>query len=147
MSRNIKDATPELRLLWEQIKDWTDGKRYVIITNVLRLRGVQAAYYAQGRAPLAEVNRLRKLVGLPPLTFLENTRRITNAKPGQSAHERQKDGFVHAFDIGVIDLKTKGYLDEAKYYNAVRSLIKVPLVEIKWDRPHIQIVGSIARIK
>lgn len=147
MSRNIKDATPELRLLWEQIKDWTDGKRYVIITNVLRLRSVQAAYYAQGRASLAEVNQLRKLVGMPPLTFLENTKRITNAKPGQSAHERQKDGFVHAFDIGVIDLKTKGYVDEAKYYNAVRSLIKVPLVEIKWDRPHIQIVGSIARIK
>lgn len=147
MSRNIKDATPELQLLWKQIKDWTDGKRYVVITNVLRPHGVQAAYYAQGRSPLAEVNRLRKLVAMPPLTFLENTKRVTNAKPGQSAHERQRDGFAHAFDIGVIDLKTKGYVDEAKYYNMVRSLIKVPLVEIKWDRPHIQIVGSIDRIK
>lgn len=147
MSRNIKDATPELQLLWEQIRNWTDGKRYVIITNVLRPRGVQAAYYAQGRLPLIEVNRLRKLVGMPALTFLENTKRVTNAKPGQSAHERQKDGFAHAFDIGVIDFKTKGYVSEAKYYNAVRSLIKVPLVEIKWDRPHIQIVGSINRLK
>lgn len=147
MSRNIKDATPELQLLWTQIKDWTDGKRYVILTNVLRPRSVQAAYYAQGRLPLTEVNRLRKLVSMPPLTFLENTKRVTNAKPGQSAHERQKDGFAHAFDIGVIDLKTKGYISEAKYYNMVRSLIKTPLVEIKWDRPHIQIVGSIDRIK
>lgn len=57
------------------------------ITQSRRLREQQAAYYAQGRFPLADVNKLRNVIGLAALTVGENQRKVTNAAPGQSMHE------------------------------------------------------------
>lgn len=57
------------------------------ITQSRRSREQQAAYYAQGRFPLTDVNKLRNVVGLPALTTGENQRTVTNAAPGQSMHE------------------------------------------------------------
>lgn len=57
------------------------------ITQSRRSREQQAAYYAQGRFPLADVNKLRNVVGLPAIMEGENRRTVTNAAPGTSMHE------------------------------------------------------------
>lgn len=46
----------------------------------------QTAYFAQGRKPLTEVNRLRREAGLLPISTRENKHPITLAGPEQSAH-------------------------------------------------------------
>lgn len=57
------------------------------ITQSRRSRELQAAYWAQGRHPLNEVNALRRAVGLTALTTGENQRKVTNAPPGTSMHQ------------------------------------------------------------
>ena len=57
------------------------------ITQGVRDGIEQIALYAQGRQPLAEVNRLRKLACLVPLHAHENDYPVTNAKPGFSFHQ------------------------------------------------------------
>lgn len=46
----------------------------------------QNALYAQGRAPLYEVNMQRQRVGWQPITELENKKIVTKARGGQSKH-------------------------------------------------------------
>jgi len=48
---------------------------------------LQAALYAQGRFPLADVNKLRNALNLTALTVGENQRTVTNNPPGTSMHE------------------------------------------------------------
>jgi len=57
------------------------------ITQSRRSRELQSAYYAQGRHPLGEVNRLRGAVDLAPIAAGENQRTVTNAPPGTSMHQ------------------------------------------------------------
>ena len=73
---------------------------------------VQRAYYAQGRQPLAEINRLRTLAGLPLLGTTEAGRIITKAQPGQSAH-----GFLpaRAFDVLLLNPNGTANWNEAGY--------------------------------
>ena len=61
----------------------TAGLRYTV-TETLRTPEVQAAYYAQGRKPLAEVNELRKKAGLYLLTEAEGKKIVTQTM--RSAH-------------------------------------------------------------
>jgi len=63
---------------------------------------LQAAYYAQGRALLDQVNSLRAGVGLAPITAAEN-KVVTRAQPGYGWHE-----YALAFDAAPID---KGVID------------------------------------
>lgn len=46
----------------------------------------QTAYFAQGRRPLDEVNRLRRKAGLHRISAHENRHPITSAGPYESAH-------------------------------------------------------------
>jgi hypothetical protein len=64
----------------------------VCVIETLRTAETQAAYYAQGREPLARVNALREKAGLYLLTNAENANKITNAK--HSVHQ----------DAGAIDM-------------------------------------------
>ena len=59
------------------------GYRYKIL-EALRTPLVQAAYYAQGRKPLEEINRLRKKAGLYLIDAEEGKKIIT--KTMESAH-------------------------------------------------------------
>lgn len=52
------------------------GIKYYI-NETLRDPEVQRAYFAQGRAALADVNELRKKAGLWPLTEAENDKKVT----------------------------------------------------------------------
>ena len=55
------------------------------ITQGLRDGITQTALYAQGRQPLDEVNRLRRLACMPPITDDQN-HEVTNARDGFSWH-------------------------------------------------------------
>ncbi len=59
------------------IKGCKDKGIDVIITCTARDFKEQVALYAQGRQPLAEVNRLRKIVGWVGLTEQQNSKRVT----------------------------------------------------------------------
>jgi len=105
-SRKISD-------LHEDIKDkataFLDACRHagveLIVTCTMRSNAEQEALYAQGRKPLDEVNRLRKLAGLSALTG--KPRIVTNAKPGQSKHNSGR-----AFDVVLLDDAGKPVWDD-----------------------------------
>lgn len=50
------------------------------LAETYRSPEVQRAYYAQGRQPLAEINRLRKLAGIPPIGAQEAARIIISSE-------------------------------------------------------------------
>lgn len=71
----------------------------IIITDTLRTQAEQAALYAQGRLSVAEVNRLRRIVGLAGITQSQN-RIVTNARHANTSWH----GYGLAFDIAVTDI-------------------------------------------
>ena len=80
INRNIDALRPELaaaaRYFLERCE--REGPAALVIETD-RSQAVQDAYYAQGRRPLAEVNRLRSAAGLYPIKERENTA-VTNAR-------------------------------------------------------------------
>lgn len=87
-SRKLEDLHPLVKLKVERFLEACkhDGID-VLITCTYRSAKEQEALYAQSREPLANVNKKRKIVGLSPITEIENKRKVTNAKAGQSMHE------------------------------------------------------------
>lgn len=78
MSRRIDMLQPAMQVVVREFCRRLDeaGIRYTI-TETYRDQQTQDAYYAQGRAPLEHVNRLRKAAGLWPIDEEENSRCIT----------------------------------------------------------------------
>ncbi len=152
-SRSIIDAVKPLQEAWNWLaQEWP--KRFpeaprVILVEVFRPSAVQRAYYAQGRQPLAIVNKLRQEAGLEPIAERGNNR-ITNAKPGQSRHERWP---AEAFDIGFV--KNKLMVWDAANYGRAAAIIHEKFPAIIWgadwdndgqttderfvDSPHFQV--------
>ena len=81
----IELIKPEVRPLFEAFLAALDkyGLRYRVL-ETLRTVEVQEAYYAQGRKPLQEINRLRQKLGLYLLEEAEGRRIITRTM--QSIH-------------------------------------------------------------
>ena len=111
-----------------------------------RPANVQLAYFAQGREPLAEINRLRHLAGLAPIGPQEAGKVITKARPGQSPH-----GFLpsRAFDVqmlkpdGSVDWSDAPYLAFAAYVKRAAAKLKVAVSQgAYWphfkDFPHCE---------
>lgn len=79
------------------------------LTSVARLTKEQFALYAQGREELVLVNMYRKIAGLPPITKVENSRKITWTL--KSDHLIDLDDHLEwndksrAFDIVILDGK------------------------------------------
>lgn len=121
MSRDLNMATPFMKSFAEDIikaaKDELDMT--VIVTSVDRTFQLQMALYAQGRQTLAEVNLLRKGVGLPPITAKDNkqvtwtmaSKHIINLLDMDSTNDKSK-----AIDLGII-INGK-YLSEDKDMDA-----------------------------
>lgn len=77
-SRNIDDLKPELALKYREfLARCQSAGLDVIITCTSRTVQEQHALYAQGRSSLSEVNRLRAVCGLGPITEQANTRCVT----------------------------------------------------------------------
>ena len=144
-NRDIKDAVPRLQKLWAHIaKEWP--KAYPndpmpFLTEVHRSRELQLAYYAQGRDPLARVNSQRRLVGLAQITEDENRRTVTNAKPGQSKHQR-----LPSEAIDIMFAKGKVLLNDARLYEQLYRMAMDFDPKIDWgghfrfvDKPHFEV--------
>ncbi|MDR0878951.1 MAG: M15 family metallopeptidase [Treponema sp.] len=91
--RDIDKLNPEMAKRVRAFLEFCKKEKIgVCVIETLRTAGTQAAYYAQGRRPLAEVNALRQKAGLYQLTEKENLKKVTDA-----THSVHQDG-------GAIDL-------------------------------------------
>lgn len=70
-----------------------ESKVKVRLTETLRTQSLQEMYYAQGRKPLDELNRMRLAEGFYPLGSSENLKIITNAD-GVRYRSRHQDGMA-----------------------------------------------------
>lgn len=113
------------------------------LNETSRSEALQTAYFAQGRQPLAEINRLRKLAGQPAIGAAEGKLKITKARYGQSAHNFLP---ARALDIKFLDehgnyvQDEKPYRDFAKYMLAAATELGI---QITWggtfnDLPHFE---------
>lgn len=103
LSNSIEDLDPDLALCYEEAKaDWKrdyPAGPWPELNETRRSEAVQNAYYARGRASVAEVQRLYKAAGLYGIGPIEATKWATNAKYGQSAHNASPDEYASAFDV------------------------------------------------
>lgn len=112
MSRLITDLIPPMQVLFHQFRMGCDeaGLAFVV-TRTLATLAEQTAYYAKGRQPLEEVNKLMRLAGLGAITAKEN---IVVTKTMNSRHLGMKhdhllvktnpewEGKSLAFDIALL---------------------------------------------
>lgn len=144
-TRNIKDAHPRLQKVWAFVQaEWpkrypTDLKPF--LTEVYRSPDIQQALYAQGRRPVKEVNSLRRAAGLEQIDEVENRKTVTNAKPGQSKHQRKP---AEAIDIWFA--RGKQLVDDTRLWNQLAAMMKEADPGIFWggnfksvDKPHFEI--------
>jgi peptidoglycan L-alanyl-D-glutamate endopeptidase CwlK len=104
MEKTIEKLNPVLKdkLLALRAKAAARGIEFVV-TSAVRTEAEQMALFAQGRQPLAEVNRLRRVAGLSPLKEPQNRRIVTRVLT--SAHL-----FGLAFDVAVLARNAAGAL-------------------------------------
>jgi len=97
----FKQMTPALQELYEPfyLAMFEAGLSFEL-NEVLRTPDRQKAYYAQGRTYLTEVNRLRKIAGLYPISAPENEYKVTWTM--DSRHFAGPDGRARAFDIRLL---------------------------------------------
>ena len=148
-NRDIKLADPLLQEAFTYLEQqWTelhpdDPKPF--LSQVFRPKSMQDAYFAQGRKGLHEVNELRKLAGLAPITAKENLKTVTNAPSGKSKHEKKP---AQAFDIAFVQKGSKTVLDwTPRLFAQAADIIKNKFPTVKWggdwkrfpDRPHFEV--------
>ena len=150
-SNKITDLHPLL------VQVYTEAKAAYIAAHVGGLRpqlgetsrpgNVQAAYYAQGRQPLAAINQLRHIAGLAPVGTAEAGRIITKAQPGQSAHNFLP---ARAFDVqmvtpgGAVDWSDGPYIAFAGYVKVAAAKLNIAVSQgAYWPRfkdfPHCEL--------
>jgi hypothetical protein len=116
LNRSLEDAHIDLQLSYAEAKAQfhKDNPTWprVQLNETQRSMAVMTAYYAQGRKPLAEVNRLRELAGLEKIGAAEGKRKVTNSLPGTSPHGKKPSG---AIDVVMIDRHTGVALYDPKY--------------------------------
>lgn len=77
-STKITDLTPAMQTLYKKfVKAMKEASLEFKVTCTARDIKEQKALYAQGRESLENTNSLRKKAGLPPITAVENKRKVT----------------------------------------------------------------------
>lgn len=145
-SRSLDDLHPLLaqayRAARDQFHQQFPNLPQPFVTCTYRSQAEQAALYAQGRQPLAEINRLRKLAGMLPTNATEGGRRVTNAQPGQSAHNFKP---ALAFDVAFITTDQKVDWNESLFQRFAPLVLSHRQTEWggSWtgfkDTPHFQL--------
>ena len=156
MKPNLDDMHVVLRERYEAFKLAADQLADVPyqVNCILRTFAEQTALHAQGRKPLAEVNRLRKLANMPwMITEAENKNKVTWTM--NSKHYADATGKVRAFDVVVLkngrtpswDLKWDGDKDNiADYEELARCAEMVGLIaggHAFGDWPHMQLPDDV----
>jgi hypothetical protein len=119
MSRNLDMATPYMKWFAETliVRAASELLLLVIVTDVDRNYKVQMALYAQGRQSIEEVNLLRKVAELAPITEKDNRKRVTWTMA--SKHIIRLDDTIadndksRAVDFGILD-KSGRYVGDVK---------------------------------
>lgn len=149
-SNKITDLNADLAAVYSEAKAaylaaYPGGLR-PRLGETYRPMNVQAAYFAQGRQPLAAINALRHIAGLAPIGSVEAGRVITKAQPGQSAHNFYP---ARAFDVqllkptGDVDWSDAPYLVFAGFVKAAASKLGIAVSQgAYWPRfkdlPHTE---------
>jgi peptidoglycan L-alanyl-D-glutamate endopeptidase CwlK len=80
MSAKISDLIPSVAdAATKAIQDMLDRHVPHAVTSTLRTLAEQEALFAQHRRPLSDVNSLRLIAGMKPITDAENSYIVTNA--------------------------------------------------------------------
>jgi len=109
MSRDVKRATPFMQWFIPELINqvWGVLGIKIFVIDIDRDYKVQVAYYAQGRQPVDEVNILRRHVGLPPITSVQNKKKITWTMASKHIcnldDSDPNNDLSRAVDIGVMD--------------------------------------------
>ena len=132
-SNKIEDLDPSLAAVYTEAKAAYiaahPGGLRPRLGETSRPAAVQTAYYAQGRQPLAAINQLRKVAGLPLIGAGEAGKVITRAQAGQSAHNFLP---ARAFDVQM--LKPNGEVDWSDApYIAFAAFVKAAAAKLAVD--------------
>lgn len=155
MKPNIEDMKPSLQdgyHFWKALMEQA-GIEFVL-TCVKRTEKEQFALWAQNRKPLLEVNNLRRVAGMPPISKSENAYKVTWTLKSKHFVDPE-DGLCSAFDFAlvlpnkkVITWDTKWDKDHdgvPEYLEAAALAKKAGLISgaywNKPDFPHIQLPG------
>jgi peptidoglycan L-alanyl-D-glutamate endopeptidase CwlK len=143
---------PAVRPYFEAFLHELDRQKFrYSVLETLRTQAVQDAYYAQGREPLEEINRLRKAAGLYLIGQAEAGKIITNAR--HSVHQDgQAADIVPVLENGKIpwNFTTQEIADLWKRFGEIGQAAGLewggtwkPLDRwgIGWDAPHYQRIG------
>lgn len=156
MSRDLNLLHPQLQdLVPIFIQKCKEVGHEVIITCTGRDFKEQVALYAQGRQPLNEVNRLRKIVGWTGLTEQQNKKRVTWTLASRHIinldDTNKKNDKATAFDFAIIkngkaiwdvkaDIDADGVADYLECAKVAQSLgLESGAFWKHSDYPHIQL--------
>jgi peptidoglycan L-alanyl-D-glutamate endopeptidase CwlK len=156
-SRKPQDLTPaleEIHRVW--LINCTEAGLNVITTCTARSFQEQMSLYAQGRQPLDEVNRLRFLAGLPPITEKENSYKVTWTMASKHIVNLYDDlpnnDKAYAFDFAIVkdkkviwDVKVSLDGDDLPDYQEAGEIGES--LGLKWggrwkspDYPHLELI-------
>lgn len=77
-TRDIAYLHPDMQIKMPAfLEEVAIAKIPIIITCTARKMQMQVALFAQGRQPLAEINKLRLVAGLPPINAIEAKKKVT----------------------------------------------------------------------
>lgn len=156
MSRDLDLLHPKLKA---KVQPFIDGCKDAGIDVIITCTGrdfiVQVALYAQGRQPLSETNRLRKLAGISAITEAANKRRVTWTLASRHIinldDSEASNDLATAFDYAVVkngkaiwDVKASLDGDDIPDYLECANVAKGLGLEAgafwkKADYPHIQL--------
>lgn len=126
-----------------------------LVVEGYRSAVVQAAYFAQGRLPLAQLNKLRVVAGLPsfPAGSAEAGRKVTELAAGYSNHNRLPSW---AIDVALLQADGSVKWDNAALLLFAR-LMRAADARVRWggdwdgdgrtdderfhDWPHFELTG------
>ncbi|TGE03842.1 M15 family metallopeptidase [Hymenobacter fodinae] len=145
-SRSLDDLHPLLAQAYRRARDEYHQKYpqrpQPFVTCTYRSQEEQKALHAQGRLPLTEINQLRNAAGMTPIGASEGQKRVTNASPGQSAHNYRP---ALAFDVAFIT--TDQRVDWNPQLFALFAPLVLAVAGTEWggawtsfqDSPHFQL--------
>jgi peptidoglycan L-alanyl-D-glutamate endopeptidase CwlK len=126
-----------------------------MLTCTARTVREQIALYAQGREKLDQVNALRKIAGLSPITFQENSRKVTWTLASKHIIDLEdnipENDKSRAFDIAILrddrptwNLKVNVNKNDIPDYDEAGRIGEA--VGLRWggrfpspDRPHFEV--------
>jgi len=154
-TRDIAYLHPDMQVKMPAfLKEVAIAKIPLIITCTARKMQMQVALYAQGRQPIAEINRLRLIAGLPPITTTEAKKKVTwtlfSRHLVNYENTNTNDDYSDAFDFAIMDGKKASWDVKINVNkNSIPDYEEVGIIAEKYgwvwggrwktpDYPHIQ---------